>query len=81
MNVQSKVTAIVGRAAHVAAKDVRPDTKLSELGMDSLEKIECVLALEEVFQVEIADEDLWRIRIVQDAIDLVTRAMAGSAPE
>lgn len=76
MNVESKVAAIVGRAAHVAAKDVRPETSLSELGMDSLEKIECVLALEEVFEVEIADEDLWRIRKVQDAIDLVNRAIA-----
>jgi acyl carrier protein len=77
MSVERKVAAIVARAAHVAAKDVRPEMRMSELGMDSLEKIECVLALEEVFHVEIADKDLWRIRSVQDAIDLVTRAVAG----
>ena len=74
MSIETKIIAIVSRAAHVAAKDIRPETRLLDLGMDSLERIECVLALEEVFHVEIADHELWRIRKVQDAIDLVTRA-------
>ena len=73
MSHEGKVLSIIARAAHVAAADLRPETRLSELGMESLEKIECVLAFEEVFHVEIADQDLWRIRTVQDAVDLVNR--------
>jgi len=73
MNVPTKVTEIIGRAADVAPRDLRPETQLSELGIGSLERIECVLSLEETFQVEIADDDLWRIRTVQDAIELVER--------
>jgi acyl carrier protein len=75
MNVRTKVTEIIGRAADVAALDLRPETQLSDLGMGSLEKIECVLSLEETFRVEIADDDLWRIRTVQDAIELVQRSV------
>jgi acyl carrier protein len=75
MNVPTKVTEIIGRAADVAARDLRPETQLSDLGMGSLEKIECVLSLEETFRVEIAEDDLWRIRTVQDAIELVQRSV------
>jgi acyl carrier protein len=73
MNVPSKVTEIIGRAADIPPHDLRPETQLSELGIGSLERIECVLSLEETFHIEIADDDLWRIRTVQDAIELVQR--------
>jgi acyl carrier protein len=73
MNVSTKVTEIIGRAADVPPHDLRPQTQLSELGIGSLERIECVLSLEETFHMEIADDDLWRIRTVQDAIELVQR--------
>jgi acyl carrier protein len=75
MNIPGTVAEIIGRAANVPARDLQPQTRLTDLGVGSLEKIECVLSLEEVFRVEITDDDLWRIRTVQDAIDLVQRSV------
>jgi acyl carrier protein len=58
------------------ASQVRPETKLSELGMDSLEQIECVLSLEDTFKVELNEALLWKLRTVQDVIEAVNQALA-----
>jgi len=58
------------------ASQVRPETKLSELGMDSLEQIECVLSLEDTFKVELNEALLWKLRTVQDVVNAVNQALA-----
>jgi acyl carrier protein len=58
------------------ASQVRPETNLSELGMDSLEQIECVLSLEDTFKVELNEALLWKLRTVQDVIEAVNQALA-----
>jgi acyl carrier protein len=58
------------------ASQVRPGTNLSELGMDSLEQIECVLSLEDTFKVELNEALLWKLRTVQDVIEAVNQALA-----
>jgi acyl carrier protein len=55
---------------------VRPEASLTEMGVDSLAQIECVFSLEEAFQIEIAEEELWKLRTVQDVIDAVNQALA-----
>ena len=47
--VEECVTKIIGNAVMEDVSQVRPETRLSELGMDSLEQIECVLSLEDAF--------------------------------
>jgi len=44
---------------------------VDDLGADSLDLVELVMAMEEEFGIEIGDEDAERIRTVQDAIDYV----------
>ena len=45
---------------------------MDDLGADSLDTVELVMALEEEFEVEISDEDAEKIQTVQDAVDYIT---------
>ena len=79
MNVEDKVIELISRASGLPATGIKPEAKLSDLDMESLEKLECVLSLEDALQVEIKEDDLWRLKTVQDVIDAVRRVMPSSA--
>jgi acyl carrier protein len=74
--VEEGVTNIIRRAAMENDSQIRPETKLSELGMDSLEQIECVLSLEEAFKIELNEAAMWKLRTVQEVIEAVNQALA-----
>lgn len=78
-NAQEKIAGIIGKAAMIDPSKVRPEAKLDELGIDSLERIECVLSIEDTFQVELREADLWKLRTVQDVVDSVQQALAANA--
>jgi acyl carrier protein len=46
---------------------------VDDLGADSLDQVELVMAFEEAFGIEISDEDAEKMRIVQDAIDYIDK--------
>jgi acyl carrier protein len=46
---------------------------VDDLGADSLDQVELVMALEEAFDVEIPDEEAEKIRTVQDAVDYIDK--------
>ena len=75
--VQVRVIRVLSRAAMLPETAVTPDASLTALGIKSLEQIECVLALEDEFRVEIHQPDLRTLRTVQDIIDAVQRALDG----
>jgi acyl carrier protein len=77
-STQDQIARIIGKAAMIDTSRVRPEAKLSELGIDSLARIECVLSLEETFQVELREDDLWTLRTVQDVMDSVQQALAAN---
>jgi acyl carrier protein len=79
MDVERKIMEILSRASGLAVADIKPDAKLADLNMESLEKLECVLSLEDALQVEIKENDLWRLKTVQDVVDSVRRAMPSPA--
>jgi acyl carrier protein len=79
MNMEDKVRELISRASGVSTNDIKPEAKLSDLDMESLEKLECVLSLEDALQVEIKEDDLWRLKTVQDVIDAVRRVMPSPA--
>ncbi len=57
-NIQEKVTEIIVEQLGVSADQVKPEAKLIEdLGADSLDAVELVMAVEEEFGIEVADED------------------------
>ncbi|HEV2991534.1 MAG TPA: acyl carrier protein [Candidatus Angelobacter sp.] len=74
--IENKIARIIGRAAMIDDSQVRPETNLTELGVDSLARIECVLGLEDAFKIELDQSDLWKVKTVQDVIDLVDRALS-----
>ena len=52
--------------------DVQPDTSLvDDLGADSLDAVEVIMAIEEEFSIEIPDEKFETLETVQDIVDLV----------
>ena len=76
--VEEGVTNIIRRAVMEDVSQIRPETKLSELGMDSLEQIECVLSLEEAFKIELNEAAMWKLRTVQQVIEAVNQALAAA---
>jgi acyl carrier protein len=63
---------IIGGHLGIDASAVVPDASLvDDLGADSLDTVELVIAFEQAFQIDIPQDDVERIRTVQDAIDYV----------
>ena len=75
-SVEERIIQVISISLMDDASQVRPETKLSELGMDSLEQIECVLSLEDTFKVELNEALLWKLRTVQDVVNAVNQALA-----
>ena len=72
MSVEEKVREIIVDQLGVDEKQVIADAAfIDDLGADSLDTVELVMALEEEFDVEIPDEEAEKISKVQDAIDYI----------
>ena len=72
MAVQDKITEIIVEQLGVKAEEVVPEASfVDDLGADSLDTVELVMALEEEFGIEIPDEDAEKIQTVGDAIRYV----------
>lgn len=70
--VADKVNKIIVEQLGVNEDEVKPDAAFVEdLGADSLDLTELIMAMEEEFDIEIADEDAQKIIKVQDAIDYI----------
>ena len=71
-DVTSKVTKIIVDQLGVSADEVKPEAKfVDDLGADSLDLTELIMAMEEEFDIGIADDDAQKIQKVQDAIDYI----------
>ena len=71
-DVAQKVTNIIIEQLGVSADEVKPGASFVEdLGADSLDLTELIMAMEEEFDVEIADESAQKILKVQDAISYI----------
>ncbi len=70
--VEERVKKIVAEQLGVKLEEVKPEASFVEdLGADSLDTVELVMALEEEFETEIPDEDAEKITKVQEAIDYI----------
>ena len=71
-SVEEKVKHIVVEQLGVDADEVKPEAAfVDDLGADSLDVVELVMALEEEFGIEISDEDAEKLSSVQDAIKYI----------
>lgn len=71
MSIEERVKKIIVEQLGVK-EDVKPEASfIEDLGADSLDTVELVMALEEEFDIEIPDEEAEKITTVQSAIDYV----------
>ena len=71
-NVEQRVKKIVAEQLGVNEADVKAEsTFVDDLGADSLDTVELVMALEEEFECEIPDEEAEKITSVQQAVDYI----------
>jgi len=74
--VDERIVKIICEQLDVPEKDVVPEASfVDDLGADSLDQVELIMAMEEEFDVSIPDEDAEKIATVKDAIDYVKAAV------
>jgi acyl carrier protein len=72
--ITEKVKQIISEQLGVEEAEVTPSASfVDDLGADSLDTVELVMALEEHFDIEIPDDAAEKIRTVQDAIDYIDK--------
>jgi len=70
--VEVKVKSIIVEQLGVQAEEVKPEASfVDDLGADSLDTVELVMAFEEAFGIEIPDEDAEKIQKVKDAVGYI----------
>jgi acyl carrier protein len=75
--ILAKVQKIVAEQLSVDLEQVKPEASFAnDLGADSLDTVELVMALEEEFSIEIPDEAAEGIATVQDAVAFITKNAA-----
>ncbi|MBT6273977.1 MAG: acyl carrier protein [Chromatiales bacterium] len=76
--IEERVKAIVVEQLGVKEEDVSADSSfVDDLGADSLDTVELVMALEEEFACEIPDEEAEKITTVREACDYITASAEG----
>jgi acyl carrier protein len=73
-SVENKVKKIIIDQLDVTEDEVTPTASfVDDLGADSLDTVEMVMAFEEEFAIEIPDEDAEKIKTVQDAVEYIQK--------
>ena len=74
MAVEDKVKSIIVEQLGVDANEVTPEASfVDDLGADSLDTVELVMAFEEAFNIEIPDEAAEKIQKVKDAVEYIEK--------
>ena len=71
-NIEQRVKRIIAEQLGVKETEIKNESSfVDDLGADSLDTVELVMALEEEFETEIPDEEAEKITTVQQAVDFV----------
>lgn len=74
-NIEAKVKDIIVEQLGVSADQLKPEAKfIEDLGADSLDTVELVMAFEEEFGIEVPDEDAEKLTSVGEITDYVNKA-------
>ncbi|HPX56836.1 MAG TPA: acyl carrier protein [Syntrophales bacterium] len=72
MTLEEKVIDLIVEQLDVTKEECVPEASfLDDLGADSLDLVELIMEMEETFNIQVADEELEKIRTVQDVIDFL----------
>jgi acyl carrier protein len=73
-SVEERVREIISEQLNVSKDEVVAEASFTDdLGADSLDLVELVMALEEEFEIEVSDEDAEKIRKVKDVFDYIDK--------
>ncbi len=75
-DIEQKVKEIICEQLNVSPEDVVPGASfVDDLGADSLDQVELIMAMEEEFEISIPDEDAEKIATVKDALEYIKKAI------
>jgi acyl carrier protein len=77
MNVADKVVEIITREQHLEPGVVKVESTFADLGIDSLDGVNILFALEEEFKVDIPDAVAQNMKSVRQVVDSLTRVIEG----
>jgi acyl carrier protein len=69
-----KVVEIIAEKLNMPKANIKLEASFQELGADSLDVVEMIMSFEEIFGVEIKDEDAEKIKTIQNAVDHIHSA-------
>ena len=74
MSIEERVVEIVMEQLDVTIEECVPEASfMDDLGADSLDIVELIMAMEENFGIEISDDELGTLRTIQDVIDFINK--------
>jgi len=77
MTVEEQVRKLIVEQLNVTEEEcVLEASFVDDLGADSLDLVELVMAMEDHFGIEISDEELMKIRTIQDAVDYIRKRLS-----
>jgi acyl carrier protein len=75
--ITSRVINVVAEQLSVEAAEIRPESSFQDdLGADSLDLVELIMAMEEEFDIKIDDEAAQKLKTVQLAVDFINNSLA-----
>lgn len=69
-----KVVTIISEKLNMPKENVKTEASFQDLGADSLDIVEMIMSFEEMFGIEIKDEDAEKIKTVHEAVELIHEA-------
>jgi len=79
--VAEKVIATLASVKRIPAENIRLDTNLQEMGIDSLDVFTLLFELENTFKITIPDDDVRSIKTVNDIVEGVKKLLAAAPPD
>lgn len=76
MDIEGQVKKVISEQLGIEVEEIKTEAKFVEdLGADSLDIVEMIMSLEDIFEIEISDEAAEKIQTVQNAIDFISSGM------
>jgi acyl carrier protein len=73
--VFSKVAELIAATADIPAEKITNESRLQDLGMDSLDALAMISDLEEEYNIKISNEEVLKIRTVGQAVESISKAL------
>ena len=69
-----KVVETISEKLNMPVENINPQASFKDLGADSLDIVEIIMSFEEIFGIEIKDEDAEKIKTISDAVEHINEA-------